>query len=244
MRCRVFDSPADALEEVLKTQPRLLAIGETHAQKGSEGVRSATSRFTEQLLPKLQGRSSDLILELWVADGRCGKKETKVAEKQKPVAEKQVDTNQNEFVTLRHRSKELGITPHVLRPSCEQYDRILAAGPDGIEQMLTMITQLTAAMAKQMLDKSDKMLVAYGGAMHNDLAPRPGRESWSFGPELDAHTNGKTVELDLIVREYVKDTDAWKALPWYPHFDREKLKDKTLLYSPSPRSYVLIFPAG
>jgi hypothetical protein len=52
------------------------------------------------------------------------------------------------------------------------------------------------------------------------------------------------VELDIIVREYIKDNDSWRALPWYAHFDREKHRDKVVLFRPAPGSYVMIFPGG
>ena len=88
----------------------------------------------------------------------------------------------------------------------------------------------------------DKLVLLYGGALHNDLAPRAGREAFSFGPELKAHTGGRYVELDLIVPEFIKDTETWRALPWYSHFDPKRAPEKTTLYNPSPGSYVLIFP--
>jgi hypothetical protein len=247
--CLLFGTPAAALARVLEAQPRVLAVGETHAQKGDEGVTSATRRFTESLLPALAPHASDLIIELWVADPRCSKeKVAKVEEQQKAVTQSQAKTNQNEFVTLAEKAKALGVEPHVLRPTCEEYDLILRAGDDAIDPMLTMITRLTAAKVKDLLAKRDpaagKMVVTYGGALHNDAAPRPGRERWSFGPDLAALTGGKFVELDIIVREYMKDNDSWRALPWSSHFDKEQHRDKTVLYRPGPASYALIFPAA
>ena len=88
------------------------------------------------------------------------------------------------------------------------------------------------------------MLVAYGGAMHNDLAPRPGHEAWSFGPAMAKSTGDRYVELDLIVPEAIKDTDVWRALPWYAHFDASAHRDHTLLITVAPSSYVLVFPRG
>src|SRR5262249_6185988 len=134
--CLLFDDPAAALARVLEGQPRVLAVGESHAQKGGEGVVSATSRFTEHFLPVLAPRASDLIIELWVADPRCSKeKVAKVQQKQKAVTQSQADTNQNEFVTLAEKAKALGIQPHILRPTCDEYDQILKAGDDAIDQM-------------------------------------------------------------------------------------------------------------
>jgi hypothetical protein len=244
--CLAFDTPARAFAHVLAANPRVLAVGESHAQKGSEGVPSATRRFTEQFLPVLSGRASDLIAEIWVADPRCKKEQVaRVQKEQQAVTQSQAGDNQNEFLTLGNEAKRLGIQPHVLRPSCEEYDAIVRAGPDAVGQMLEMITRLTAAKAKALLAREDaagKMVVAYGGALHNDLVPRPGREGWSFGPDLSSHTGGKYVELDIIVREFIKDTESWRSLPWYPHFDREKHPDRAVLFNPAPGSYVLIFP--
>ena len=86
------------------------------------------------------------------------------------------------------------------------------------------------------------MVVAYGGAMHNDLKPTPERKAWSFGPDLQAFTAGRYVELDLIVPEFVRDTDTWKSLVWYPYFQKDAHPDRTTLFRPNPGSYVLIFP--
>jgi hypothetical protein len=247
--CRLFDTPQEAFAEVLKGKPRIIGIGETHAQKGSEAVASTTKRFTEILLPILAGQSSDLVLELWVADGSCGKqKEQKVAKEQKQVTEKQADTNQNEFVTLGNKAVSLGIKPHVLKPGCDDYDRIVKAGPDGVPLMLSMITRLTSQKVRDLLQRNDsagspKMVIAYGGAMHNDLVPKQGREEWSYGPEFSSLTSGKYVEIDLIVPQYIQSNASWQALAWFPHFDKEKNPDKVTLYQPSPGSYVLIFPS-
>src|SRR5262245_36176227 len=44
--CRLFDTPADAFRAVLETKPLVIAIGEAHAQKGTEGIASSAKRFT------------------------------------------------------------------------------------------------------------------------------------------------------------------------------------------------------
>ncbi|WP_437686264.1 hypothetical protein [Sorangium sp. So ce176] len=244
--CLAFDTPAQAFSHVLRSGPRVLAVGESHAQQGAEGVPSATRRFTELFLPALAGRASDLIVELWAADPRCDKEQVaRVEGEQRAVTQAQSASNQGEFLALGGEAKRLGVTPHLLVPSCEEYDAIVRAGPDAVTAMLEMIARLTAAKAKALLGRegaAGKMVIAYGGALHNDVAPRPGRERWSFGPELSATTGGKYVELDLIVREFIGDSESWRALPWYPHFDREGHPDKAVLFNPAPGSYALIFP--
>jgi hypothetical protein len=246
--CLLFDKPEHAFAKVLETKPLVVAVGEAHALKGTEGIATATTRFRDQLLPLMRGDASDLVIELMLTDGKCRKTEKKIAQVQKPVTNKQSGSNQNEFVKLGDKSKSLAIRPHVLRPKCEDYQAVLAAGPDGIIQMLTMIGELSAELLIRILRRNkqggaDKMVLAYGGAMHNDLAPAQGREAWSFGPKLQAETGGRYVEIDLIVPEFIKDSASWRKLPWYEHFDRDKNPGKVTLFNPAPGSYVLIFAA-
>ena len=244
--CRAFATPEAAFRAVLEREPLVLAVGEAHAQRGSEAVASSTRRFADAFLPLLQNKASALVLEIWVATGGCGKVEQKVAAQQKPVTESHAAGNQQEFLWLGRRAKALGIEPRALVPSCEQYRKIAGAGSADISEMLRMIAEATLTEVQRLLDSREpaesRMIVAYGGALHNDLAPRPGREAWSFGPELERRSGGRYVELDLIVPEYIKDSEVWQALPWYRHFDRERHDRHTLLFNPSPSSYVLIFP--
>jgi len=246
--CLLFDSPEEALSAILAERPQVLAVGESHAPKGSEGVSSTTKRFTEAFLPLIGDKASDLILEIWVPDPKCNKEQVaKVDKEAKEVTKNQAATNQNEFVTLGKKAESLGIRPHVLVPSCDEYDKIVKAGPDSIVAMLELITRHTADLAEKILARNkktgvDKIVLTYGGALHNDLSPRAGRESWSFGPTLSEHTGKRYIELDLIAPEFIQDSESWRALPWYSHFDREAHPKKTTLFQPEKGSYVLIFP--
>jgi len=245
LKCKAFTSAAAAFTFVLGDQPRVLAVGEAHAQGDGPKAASSTRRFMDDLLPRLAPRASDLVIELWLANGSCGKVEQKVAQQQSAVTAPQAATNQNEFVELGHRAKAAGIMPHALVPSCEQYQKIAGAGAADIEEMLTMIKDVTARDVQALLAKRapERLVVAYGGAMHNDLAPREGREAFSFGPELAQATQGRYVELDLVIPEQIKETDAWRALPWYSHYSREKAGTEAYLFSWAPHAYALLFPA-
>ena len=229
---------------MLAEAPRVLAVGEAHAQSEGPKTPSSTRRFMDGLLPHLAPRATDLVIELWLANGSCGKVEQKVAQQQTAVTAPQSATNQNDFVELGHRAKALGIIPHALVPSCEQYQKIAGAGAADIEEMLGMIKSVTLHDVEELMSKRapERLIVAYGGAMHNDLAPRQGRESFAFGPELAAATAGHYVELDLVIPEQIKDTEAWRALPWYPHYSPEKAGSEAYLYSWAPHAYALLFP--
>lgn len=248
MGCLLYDTPEAAFAAILAENPLVLGIGESHAQKGKEGIPTATKRFTETFLPMVAGKASDIVLEIWVSEGKCGKeKEAAVAEQQKPVTQSQAKTNQNEFVTLGDAAYALGVKPHILRASCADYDAIVKAGPDSILVMLEMIARLMDEKAKALAARNanagaGKMVLTYGGAIHNDITPRPGREKWTFGPDLSAATAERYVELDLVVPEFIQDNDAWKALPWMPHFQRDAHPTKTTVFRPAKGSFVLIFP--
>ncbi|MEI9942340.1 MAG: hypothetical protein WDO69_34415 [Pseudomonadota bacterium] len=242
--CLAFATPQAAFEYVLRTKPRVLAIGEAHAQAGTTGIPSSTRRFAEQLLPLLSGKSKHIVIELLLAN--CAKQTVESAAKaQAPVTEHQAKSNQNEFLTLGKYAQRLGIEPQALAPDCKEYDSVAAAGEDGVARLLTLVAQETERSVEALLAKpnaDDELILTYGGALHNDLSPRPGQESWSFGPKLAVATHGRYLELDLIVPEFVKDTETWRALPWFGAFDREHLSNETLLYRPSPSSFALIFP--
>lgn len=244
LQCKAFATAADAFTFVLREQPRVLAVGEAHAQSDGPKAASSTRRFMDGLLPHLAPRASDLVIELWLANGSCGKVEQKVAQQQGEVTAPQAASNQNEFVELGHRAKAAGIMPHALVPSCEQYQKIAGAGAADIGEMLTMLKSVTARDVQELLAKRgpERLIVAYGGAMHNDLTPRAGREDFSFGPELARATQDRYVELDLVIPEQIKDTDAWRALPWYPHYSREKAGKEAYLFSWAPHAYALLFP--
>lgn len=249
LNCRLFDSAQAAFEEVLAHDPLVLGVGEAHALEGTQGLRSTTARFTEDLLPLVAPRCSDIVLELMQPDEKCIKTTEQVKEKQKEVTTGQAASNQNEFLTLGTRAKEDGVRPHILYPSCEQYQRIVDAGPDFVFVSLETIAMLTDQIVKAILERNqreavEKTVLLYGGAVHNDTQPREGRERWSYGPSLVDYTHGRYVEVDLIVREFIKDTPPWQSQTWYAHFDKNAYTDRAVLFQPSDNSFVLIFPAS
>lgn len=223
----------------------MVAIGEAHAQKGAPAVTSATKRFGTELLPAFAGRAKDLVIELVVPDKACRQGEDKaVRERTKAVTEPQAADNQNEFVALGFAAKKLGIRPEPLVPTCEELGAIVKAGEGDIAAMLGLIADVTVRETIAFLEHGDpkQAVLVYGGLVHNDLLPRPGREGWSFGPRLEKRVQGRYVEVDLIVPEYIGNAEPWTSLPWFSHYDPQRHGDRTILFQPSPGSYVLVFP--
>ena len=246
-QCRSFQDGAEALALVLEEQPLALGVGEAHALAGSEGVVPAVRRFTDTLLPALRGRATHLVVELLAPDPRCEVATREVRRAQRPVTQAQSAQNQDDYVTLGQRARELGVEPFVLSPTCDEYRAIAGAGDQAIDVSLETIARVTSRMLRGALAKNHGagrhgLVIGYGGALHNDIDPTPEKARWSYGPDLRDFTGGRYVELDLIVREFIKDTDVWKAQPWYAFFDPRRDPSAWVLMCTAPRKYVLFFP--
>lgn len=244
--CRRFDDAAAAFRYVLGKAPLALGIGEAHARAGSEAISSTAARFSQQLLPVLAGRASHLVVELLHRNPECPTAARPLEEAQKPVIAPQSRQNQSDYVELGHHAKALGIEPFLLTPTCEEFRAIESAGEDAIVRTLSTIASITSRMAKAALVQNQKrgleqLVLAYGGAMHNDLAPQGTRASFSYGDALNDFTGGRYLALDLIVREFIGDNEVWRALPWYGQFDPETDPDSSIVLMTSPQSYVLFF---
>jgi hypothetical protein len=252
--CFRFGTTEDAFKWILTKNPHILAIGEAHAQKGTENIASSTKRFTDTLLPIVAPRASDVVVELWAPDSKCMKEVKQVASAQKPVTDVQASTNQNEYVVLGTKAKEAGLTPWLLRPTCEDFSMLADAGADTVQASLGLIKRLTLTKVTQLYEKNKgggaqpKIVLAYGGALHNDLAPSDAMKDFSFGPDLDRLSAKQYIELDLIVPEFVKKSSTWEKLPWFASFEFDKangnLKAGATVYMTGPQSYVLIFPSS
>jgi hypothetical protein len=246
--CAQFDSPKDAFLAAVAGDPRIIAIGEAHAPKGAVAT-SAAKRFSDELLPLLAGRASDLLVELMMPPTGCVDAAAEVREKQAPATSKQAPTNQNEYLAMGEKARSLGIVPDMLRPSCADLDAVRDAGGGAIEASLAMIARLSTAQAGKLLDRDTrtaadrgKAVVVYGGMLHNDLDPPADRATWSYAPALDAKSGGKLVAVDLVVPEFIVDDATWKSLPWYAHYDGARLGGKTTLFRLGPKSFVIVFP--
>jgi hypothetical protein len=245
--CAQYATAREALEDVLAIQPLALGVGEAHAPKGATAP-SAAKRFTDELLPALAGRTSDLLVELMMPPRGCLDAAAEVKRAQAPITQRQAETDQNEYVTMGERARALGVVPDMLRPSCVDMDIVRDAGDDVVGASLSLIARLSGAQATKLLERDQrsdgdrgKMVVVYGGLLHNDLDPPPERAGWSYAVPLDAKLHGRFVALDLVVPEFITDDATWRSLPWRKDYDRAKLGGKVTLLHMEPRSFVLVF---
>jgi hypothetical protein len=246
--CAQYESAKDAFADVLSLDPLALGVGEAHAPKGAMAP-SAAKRFTEELLPAVASRASDLLVELMMPPRGCVEAAAEVRQAQQPITSRQAETDQNEYVTMGDRARALGVVPDMLRPSCDDMDRVRDAGDDVVGASLSLIARLTGTQSSRLLDRdarSDadrgKVVIIYGGLLHNDLAPPPERAAWSYAVGLDQQLHGRFVALDLVVPEYITGDESWRSLPWWSQYDRAKLGSKATLFHTGERSFTLVFP--
>src|ERR1700678_824495 len=119
--------------------------------------------------------------------GGCADAAEEVREKQAAVTTRQAATDQNEYVVMGEKARSLGVVPDMLRPSCADLDRVRAAGDDAIGASLELIAHLTLRQATRLVERdarsdadAGKIVVVYGGLLHNDLAASDDAARWSY----------------------------------------------------------------
>jgi hypothetical protein len=239
-----YDSEAAIAERLLAENPRVIAFGEYHEITGGAKAKSAISHFTDELLALVQRKSSDLIVETWVTDGNCGKTETQAVAK----VEKHIQRPKHvksELELLIERAVAMGLRPHILTITCDEYRSIQPdAGEVDYVKLLSVVTgalkrEIDAALKKT---KPDKTVLVYGGAVHNDLQPRAELKDFTFGPAVRDEVGGRYLEVDLYVPEFIeRDKDIVKE-SWYPLYKKAAKPGKPTLVKRSPGSYIVVFP--
>jgi hypothetical protein len=212
-------------------------------------VPSAAKRFADDLLPMIAPRASDLLVELMMPPQACVEATAEVREKQAAVTARQAATDQNEYVVMGEKARSLGLVPDMLRPSCADMDRVRGAGDDAVGASLELIARLTRDQATRLVDRdarSDadvgKIVIVYGGFLHNDLAASGEAAKWSYALPVDRYVRGRLVALDLVVPEFIGDDATWESLAWRPYYDKARFGRKTTLFRTGERSFVLVFP--
>lgn len=226
----------------------VIAFGELHQTNATAKVRSAISRFTDEILPVVAPHASHLIVETWITRGSCGEAEAQVTKEVARTTERPVET-ESEIMKLLRRAKEMGVAPHVLDVGCDEY-RVLAGAGGAVDydKLLTITNQhLERAIGQGLLlprAPGRPLVVVYGGALHNDLFPDPTLAKYTFGRHVHAATRGAYREIDLYVPEMVDTTPALHAEPWYRAWKQTGAGESDVLIERSPRSTILVFRRG
>ncbi len=243
--CFAFDDDASALRALLaKTKPSAIGFGEAHTP-AEFTARTTVRRFTDDLLQVLAPETSALFVELLAPASGCDGAKQAVKREADAVTAGQAEGNQNEYAKLGKRARELGVVPDILRASCDDLKSIQAAGELGVVTMMETIARLTGAAVverRTRLLPGRPLVLAYGGALHNDARPRVGRETWSYGPGLTQATDGAYLEIDLVLRALVTDSAAWQSFGWYAAFrSLDAASPKAWLIQNGASSYAFVF---
>ena len=245
--CTVVANPLDGFRRVLAREPSVLTVGEYHEVNGAPKVPSAIRRFTNDLLPALKGKVASLVVETWMLNGKCGETEKKATAAVAKTTQRP-DSTEDELTTLLDHTFKMGVKNHILLIDCDDYRSMTddAGELDG-EASLLLVKRKVEEKALEVLESEEagtkeKVLLLYGGALHNDLEPLPEWRAYSFGPRLRRETNGHTVELDLLVPEYVDTDEDLLKEPWFAGAMALSKAGKTVLINPHPDVYLLLFP--
>jgi hypothetical protein len=240
---------AAALAPLLDGDVVVLGVGELHQTTSTQAIPSSLGRFTREIWPLLGSRASDLIVETWVTDGACGRAETATVDQVGKTTERPAAT-ESEIVTLLERAKTSGARPHVLKVDCADY-RLLAGGAGALDfqQMLALIrrkleAEVAGVLATRPAADAGKLVVVYGGALHNDLHPDRSLAPFSYGVATFRATLGRYRELDLYVPEYLERTPAMHEEPWFEAWRAAARPGKLVTIRRSPASMILVFPAA
>jgi hypothetical protein len=158
--------------------------------------------------------------------------------------------------TLLQRARARRIHTHVLELDCQEYREVFGGKEPDYVKLLTVIArklkeravdawalrQRRRAEAAAEAVAERRLIVLYGGALHNDLAPRAGYEDWSYAAALQRLAAGRYVELDLYVPEYIRGDEDLQKEAWYPRFLQQAGPDRALLIERGPASFVIVFP--
>jgi hypothetical protein len=245
LRARTIPSVNGAIEELLARQPRVVAFGEVHQTTASLKVPSSLKHFEDEILAVVAPRASDLVVETWMTEGKCGKTEKAVMKDVQKTTERPAQT-EDEVVTLIKRAEAAGVKPHILSVSCKEYEAIYQGKKVDYDALLRMTSEKLEGGIREVLGKpgaaETRAVVVYGGALHNDLAPGEGLSSYAFGESVSKTVGGKYLEIDLYVPEYVEKQKALRAEPWYRAYKKAARKGQAVMIERSLASYVIVFP--
>ena len=231
---------AELVQVIGARSPRILGVGELHQLVDGPQGPAAIDWFTDELLPLLAPSTTDLVIETWIFEGGCGAQEEVVVELLPEATRRPVET-EDSIVRLARVARELGVTPHALELSCDDYDAVV--GEDGeivYDRLLTVMTRELGALAKLGLETPDATVILYGGAVHNDLHPRPALAAYSYATALAEQPGGHAyLELDLYPPAMAAAQAGFAEEPWFPLLEGAG-PEHLVLYERDPQSLLLL----
>jgi hypothetical protein len=237
---------AAALGAIVSADTRVIGFGELHSRTDRAQVRSSLARFTGDGLPSIADKLSDLIVETWIVDPKCGQS-AKTATAKVEITVRRPQETKSEIAQLAEAARAAKVQPHAMKLSCEDYEKVAPSGKDVLpDVMLGLITKELGRIADEAVVHRNKdpnhrpWIALYGGALHNDRFPAEGVADWSYAARVDKMTGDKFVEVDLIVPELAEADAAAQKQPWFPLVSSTEPTVK--VWKRGERSFVVVFP--
>jgi len=215
----LYPSLAAALAATVPAGTAVVAFGELHQRTATAHTRSTLGVFTREVLPALSS-ARFLVLETWVSTGQCGAEERAAVQEVEKTTERPKHV-ENELVTLIERARQLGVSPQVLSIDCAAYQQMRGGAGLDVEKTLQVTTDALEKKLMAVLDAGHaepgrKLVVVYGGALHNDLYPSPDLARYSFGPAVYRRVEGAYVEIDLFLPPLIEASRRLLVTePWF-----------------------------
>jgi len=237
---REYPDARSAVSAILANVPsaRVYAVGEYHMTRAAgAGFPSPMSRFTGEIIDLLAPHAQHLVVEAWLDDGcRADELGTKVA-----ATTGRAHETASELDALVHASRERQLDAHGLAMTCiEQGAMLDGHGRVDFIRLLELITEKLHDAAEAY---SDKGVIVYGGALHNDLYPHWQLDDFSYARALKDKLHGGVLEIDLVVPEAVAPMPFVRQEPWFPLLARAA-PGRAIVWEREPDSYVVILPAA
>jgi hypothetical protein len=100
----------------------------------------------------------------------------------------------------------------------------------------------TAAAAPAGNVAGDRLILVYGGGLHNDLLPRAELAAYTFGPKVRDEQSGRYLEVDLYVPEYIERDPGMTKEPWFQLYKKRVRPGQTVVIRRMQGSYIIVFP--
>lgn len=243
---RVYPALAAAIAATVPPDTRVVGFGELHARSDRAQVTSALARFTAAL-PAFADRVSDLVVETWIVDPKCGKQAAVATAKVEREVRRPAATK-SEIALLADAARAAKIQPHAMTLACKDYEALAPKQGDADPvAMLTLTTKELQRIAISAVRHRDRdpahrpWIALYGGALHNDRFPGAGVAEWSYAESVDLATDGHYLEIDLIVPELAEADAVSREQPWFP-LVVAAAADRVLVWQRGERSFVMILP--
>jgi hypothetical protein len=246
---REFSTLAKAIVAIVPRDARVVGFGELHIRTDRPGGVPALARFKNDILPELAPMVSDLVLETWIVDPKCGAK-AQDATARVESAMKRPEATKSDLAATIEAAKSANIMVHAMRLGCADYDKVAPAGEDvQVEVLLDLVTRELARIAASAVAHRDKekdprpLVAVYGGALHNDRFPIASVAGWSYAAAVDKVSADRFVEIDLVAPELAAQDALSQQAEWFPLVAAAS-RDRVRVFERGPRSFVIILPTS